>query len=490
MSAVRNIRSIGRTKPIPIHVWIPPTYGALYKIEVTRSDGITKDNITNIISQGEVIDGVTDTIGSFTFTLDNSLETYTGVWMGGEVIKVYIDYATSATTLRFRGIIEKVSYQENKIKLSGRSDAFKLLDVTVTKSYTNIETSEILKNLFDNYATDFTYDNINTSTTNITINWNQKPFWECVRDLCNKAGFDCYVDSSLDCHYFESGTINNTTEAIVHGSNLFEVGDFANDLSSIKNKVIVYGAEIGGNPLIKTAKDDTSISTYGTKELIINDTNIKTETQCQERANYELALALDPQTIGNVECIGLSTIQPGEQIKISAPTSNLPPNYYKIISYKHKFNGFMKTILTIEKELKQISHLFKERLVKEQELTEIKNPNEMNYSWNFDFSTDTGSHSNTQIVGGVLSCTSSSGTWVSEMKEIDSPVTLVEARINGNNLTNAEVWLSIDGGIIFAQIGGPGTRESFDASGKKLQLKVNLFSSTSEVSGLALLYKL
>ncbi len=492
MSPVRNIRSIGRAKPIPVHIWIPPTYGAKYKIEITRSDGSTTDNVTDIIYEGEVVDGVTDTIGRFIFTIDNSSETYTGAWTGNETIKIYIDYATSATTLRFRGVIEKVSYRDNKIKINGRSESLKLLDVSVTKSYTNIETSVILKDIFDSYATDFTYTNVETSTTNITVNWNQKSFWGCVNELCNAAGFDCYIDSSLDCHYFSSGSRSNTTEAVVHGSNLFEVGDFADDLSAIKNKVIVYGAEIGGLPLFKTAKNDSSISTYGTKELIINDTNVKTETQCQERADYELALGLNPQTVGEVVGMGLATIQPGERIRISAPSSNLPPAYRKIISYTHRFKGFMKTTLVIEKESKKISQLFKDRLVKEQEIIEIQNPNDLDYSWNFDFSTDTGSHTNTEIVDGRLKLSSgqTSGTWTSEYLNLDEDLSAVESRINGSNLANTEIWISTDGGITFKQISGPGTQTKYFKVGKSIQLRVDLLSPKEnvEVTGLALLY--
>ena len=105
-----------------------------------------------------------------------------------------------------------------------------------------------------------------------------------MQDLCHSASFDAYIDSSLDCHYFESGTVDNSTEAVVHDSNLIEVGDFAQDFSLIKNRIIVYGAEIEGLPLIKTAEDSDSISDNGVKELIIQDTNIRTETQCQERA--------------------------------------------------------------------------------------------------------------------------------------------------------------------------------------------------------------
>ena len=367
------VRSISR---VPVRVWIPPTYSPLYKIEVTRSDSST-DNITEEIYGGELIDGATDTIGSFQFEVDNSDERYTGVWTGNEVIRVYIDYATTATTLRFRGKIEKVSYKDYKIVLRGRTDSKQLLDITVTQAYDEIATSTILEDLFDTYATDFTYNNVAAETTEVTVNWYQKPMLECIQELCNTAGYDFYIDSSLDAHYFESGSVNNTTDAIVHENNLFEVGDFAYDQSLVKNRVIVYGANIGGLPLFKTAEDTTSQTSYGVKELIIDDSNITTETQCQERANYELSISKDPPRVGDITSLGLATIQPGENIQISAPESNLNPGYYKIMRYKHEFGGCMKTTATIEKEPKSVYHILRDRIVQEQKFSETPNPNEM-----------------------------------------------------------------------------------------------------------------
>ncbi len=491
MSPVRNIQSIGRTKPIPVHIWIPPTYDALYKVEVIRSDE-TVDDITKEIIEGEVFDGATETIGNFTFTIINSDESKTGIWTGNEIVYLYMDYATSAVTKRFRGRIEKVSYPGNVIKITGRSESVKLTNITITKIYENIETSVILKELFDEYATDFTYNNVNTSTTNVTVNWYQKPFWECVKELCSNAGFDCYIDSDLDCHYFKSGTVKNITEAVVHNSNLLEIEDFADDLSVIKNKVIVYGVEIKGLPLIKTAKDDNSINTYGRKELIINDTNITTELQCQERADYELALGLNPKRVGEVTSIGLATIQPGEQIRISAPESNLPPAFYKIISYQHKFSGFHTTTLTLEKSAQKISTIVKERMVIEKELVKIPNPFEMEYSWNFDFLTDSGTHTNTEIRDGVLKVVSgqSSGTWTSDLLELDNWLAKVESRINGSGLARTKIWVSVDGGATFIQLGGPGSRDETFASGRNIKMRVDLAQSNSEVNGLALLYSL
>ena len=387
------------TRPVPIYVWVPPAYSALYKIEVVRSSGAL-DDITDYILSGNLTDGATDTIGNFQFEIDNSSENYTNVWTGNEVLNFYCDYETTATTKRFRGRIEKISYKQNTVVITGRSESLSLLDVTVTKSYEAIETSAILLDLFSTYASGFTTSNVSASSTSITINWYQKPFIECVQELCRQAEFDFYIDSSLDAHYFAKNSVNNQTEAVVYDANLLEIGDFAYDRSLIKNRIIVYGADIGSLPLIYT-KDD-SASQIEIKELIIKDQNITTMEQAQERAEYELALSKDPPLVGDVTSIGLATLQPGERVRISSPYNNLQPSYYRVISFKHEFGDLYSTTLTIEKEPRKIFHLMKDRISNEQKRSDLPNPNEMRFSWNFDFNTDTGTHSNTEIVNGKL----------------------------------------------------------------------------------------
>lgn len=488
--AVRNIRSLGRTKPIPVYVWIPPINGARYKITVTRSDG-TIDDVTNIIYKGHLIDGATETIGRFSFEIDNSLEAYTDVWAGNDIVKLYVDYDTSATTLRFRGRIEKVSYENNNVKVIGRTETLKLLERNVNYSVT-AETSDILKTLFDTYATEFTYTNVNTSTTTITVNWYQKPMFECIKELCQSAGFDFYIDSSLDAHYFESGSVKNTTEAVIHNMNLLSIEDFGQDYSQIKNKVRVEGADIEGLPLIYSSIDDDGIygtsSDLGVRELIIKDQNISNSTQAMERADSERSFSSSPNTVGEAKCMGLATLQPGEQIKISAPSSNLPPAYYTIISYRHEFEGFMKTTLTINKEAIKLQRILRDRISRDQEVN-VSNLFGLDYSWNFDYSSDSGTHSTTQIIDGVLKTDgASTGTWTSDLLEVGSDVTGVELRINGTALAGTKGRLSTDGGVTYTQIYGI-SAQSTVPSGKKLKIQVVLASASTQVNGLALLYK-
>ncbi len=81
---------------------MPPIYSANYKVVVEREDG-TLDDITDILLSLKIEDGVTQGIGNFEFEIPNPNETYSDVWNGMEIFRFYCDYASEATTLRFRG---------------------------------------------------------------------------------------------------------------------------------------------------------------------------------------------------------------------------------------------------------------------------------------------------------------------------------------------------------------------------------------------------
>ncbi len=480
-----SVKSLKRITPF---VWKKPNSYPKYKILITRNSGQT-DDITQDIFEGELLDGVTSTIGNFKFTINNSSQRFRGAWVGNEIIRISIDYATTATTLRFRGRLEQVSYRGTNIVIKGRSESKKLLEVTVTKAFDNQETSEILTSLIETYVPEFTTTNISVSTKNLTANWYQKPLFECINELCNASGFDFYVDNVLDCHYFESGSRTNSTEAIVHNSNLFNVGDFANDYSQIKNRIIVYGGKQEGMDIIATAEDTDSQDSVGVKEFIINDNSITTDTQCQERADYELSINVNPPLIGDVNSIGLPTLQPGEKILISAPSSNLDPSTYKIISYTHIFGNGMETKVRIEKESTKPHQLIKQNIGQEQKLSDMPNPNEMRNSWINTFDSDSGTHSNTEIVDGVLKTDGgASGTWISDNNIIPVNVVSCELRASGDGLSGTTYDVSTDGGVNW-QSTTLNTLLELSPPGPTLKLRFSLNSAVTQIKSINLLYK-
>lgn len=480
------VKSIKRA---PSRLWIPPTYDALFKINiVTSSETI---DITDDIITGGYTDGITETIGNFTFTIDNMDQTYTDKFNLNDEIKIYSDYAKSATTLRFTGIIEKVNFSDEDIILSGQSVASKLTGINVTYNTTDY-THSILSTILTNY-TDITQTNIDTAeeTDTITIiNWYQKPFWECVIELCTIAGYDAYIDCNLDFHYFVEESRENTTEAVVHDSNLIQVNDFTPDLTNVKNKIIVYGAEIGDVPILWTSEDSDSIASYGVKEQIINDTNIITIEQAQYRVEYELSNKKNPPIMGEVSCDLLATILPGERIQISDPVSTLNPDYYNIQKFTHRMGDDEQTILTIQKEQSSISKILKKRIVFESESMASNNSNEMLYSWIYTFDTNVGICFDAEIVNGILKTDGGAcGTWISPIKSLDSNITSVELRVSGDGLSGTTYFISSDAGTTYQSIPSLKTLKTLSPPGQNLRIKIIINSATTQIKSVGLMYK-
>jgi len=491
--AVRNISGIGSRKPIPVHVWIPPKYSPVYKIEIY--DGTTATDITSIIIEGDYLDGVTSTIGSFSFKIDNSSQEYTNSFSTYNKIRIYLDYDTTATTQRFEGFIERISKTNNTIVFTGRGLAAKYTSKNVTYAATDTARSTILSEIIAKYFSDLTTTNLSTDSTTKTVNYFDKPFLEVVEEICNEADFDAYINKDNDFNYFAKDSRANSKEAVVHEYNIISTGDFTPDASEIWNKVKVYGRLIDDQPIIATASDSTSQGTYGVKELKINDDSINTIVQAQARADYELANNKNPPIVGQVTSLGLPTILPGEMLRISDPMNGLEPKYYTIEQFRHVFSNDepFQTILTVKKERSSLHSILKKRIQFENAISSNDNPNEMDYSYVWDFSTDTGTHSSTQITvssytgkGQLTVSTGSTGTWISELVSLDSDITSYEVRINGSNVGSVQVFLSTDSGNTFT----PLVSGAVVPAGKKIKIKLVLNSSTTIIESVSFLYKL
>jgi hypothetical protein len=369
------------------------------------------------------------------------------------------------------------------------------MGITVTQSYSIEYTHAIIEDLISKYcSTNITTSNIDTTEATdklVTLNWYQKPFWECILELCNRSGYDSYIDSSFDFHYFVSGSINNTTECVVHEQNLIETGEFAPDLSVLKNRIIVYGAKIEQQQILWTEEDDTSIASYDVKELIVNDANITTVAQAKARAEYELSLYKDPPTIGEVTSLGLPTLSPGEKLRISDPINNLTPGYYTIQKFTHKFDNDnpMMTVLTVQEETSTLPKILKKRITFETQTSEMENPYEMRYSWLFDFIVDSGTHSTTEITGGVLKTTAgnATGTWISDVNTLSENALSCELRAKVNSIGSV-YYVSTDDGANWQSI-TLNTLLNLSPPGTNLKIKVELNAEATEIDSICLLFK-
>ena len=182
-------------------IWLPQTTYPIYKITVEK-DGVEEDITSRTVSI-EIEDGVNEIIGRFSFELWNFNNQYVNKWTGTEIVRFYADRATSATTLRFRGRIEKLSYTRDKLRATGRSEALNFMNLTVSQDFDNQECSQILTSLVANYRPDatFTTSNISVTTTNLTLSWINKPFWDAANELTIASGFDIYLDANKSFNF-------------------------------------------------------------------------------------------------------------------------------------------------------------------------------------------------------------------------------------------------------------------------------------------------
>lgn len=469
----------------------------VWKITVTDTSG-TELDITGLISKCKIEDFATESIGSFEFEIEDPNEVYANLWTGYEVFKYYMDYGTIATTIKFRGRIERLSKRYHRLVVNGRRESVLFFDRKVTYlSSTPQATSTILNTLISTYAPTFTNTSVATSTTTLSVNWVEKPFWECVKELCSASGFECYDDAYLNFHYFESGSNENFEDAISHDYNLLDIGDFTPDLTQVKNKVKVYGATLDDLRIFYTSVDTSAniIANFGTltyKEEIIEDENITTYEQAVEVANYELSVKKNPPITGSVKAFLLPTVRPGDSVYISDVSNKLTPGFYVCNGYAEVIDyveGEYYTEVHLNKEPRKISHVIRDRIIIENKATKnASNPNGLGYSYLFTFDQDEGTHSSTAILNGILYPTSSTGTWISPTRVLSSNVDQVYLSLKAEDINNITISVSSDSGLTYQNISN-GELLTI-GSGDGLVVRVVFNSATAAIQGLSLMYSL
>lgn len=485
--AVRNIKTIRPS------FWVPPLYSALWKITVEDADG-TEHDITSSCVTFNITDGVTDSIGTFEVMIPNTGD-YDNVFAHMDKFRYYCDYDTSATTIRFLGRVEKYNTKDAMLTLSGRSEALFLAGKNVTKQYADTDCSDIILDLISSYGESrFTTTNVSASTgTTLTVNWYNKPFMECIKEICDACGYDFYIDATSDAHFFEQGSVENTTDAIVHNNNLIEVNDNSTTIEDMKNKVVVYGAETDGTQVIYTSSDSASnLSTYGTREDVVTDSNITDEVQAQQYADYLRSTSGSTNPI-EVKSFLLAALQPGENIQVSSPIDGIAPNTYRCVTYTHELSSDgLSTTVSINKETRRVSHVIADRITVESQRQQTQfNAYGLSFSKNYLYDNDVGSHISTKIENGALKLsTGSSGSWTSDITA--SPdgnnIYVVYLVAQGTALDGASFEVSGNSGVSYDSVSLKSLTVLGTSIGTNLRVKVTFSSASTEIDSLAIMY--
>jgi len=504
MARVRNIGAIGGTKPIPVTHFIPPRFSPVYKINiVTSSETI---DVTELLYSGEFSDGVTDKIGDFIFRLLDPSNTLTARVTEFDTVNVYLDYGTTASTLRFSGRVERKSNAEQIfLDISGRSVAMITTGVNITYSSDGAKArSTIITEIIDKYFSGtIGTSGIEADTGTIDVNYGEIPFWQVVTELCGSGSRDAYISSGLVFNYFEKGSRENSTEAIVESINMIEAFDFAKDTEEIVTKVRVYGKIDGDVPIIYSSSSDTTQTGGIVKEIKKDIGTILTPSQAKDLADSAAAENNIAPTLGSIISLMTPTILPGEKIKIANPTNNIAPAYYEINSFRHIFSqeNAPQTTFTIKKERVDTSKIIKRSYNFQNDVTENINPRELDFSIIYDYSQEageqlfnSGTFSNIELeigstgIGQLKTITGETGTWTSEEILTVGVVSAIEIRQNSTDLAGTVFFVSLDKGITFRAIGSNSGDFIFPSPQNSIILKANFKSSNTRIKKIGLLY--
>ena len=478
-----------------IHIILPKNvYKPNKKIEITRSDA-TIDDISDYIISISHQKASTDNIGALSLMISNPEGKYTNLWAGGETIEYWIDYSDGSTK-KFNGVIDAPLH--NCSKNNGRAMSIEarqgkeLLERKPIKIYENYEISVIIKDIISSFAPSLTTNNVVLTTITLTkFTLNHNSLFDAIRDLLKQAEQDMHIDSDNDIHTFDKNSVQNDTEGIAVKNNLISIDGCGLDTSEIKNSIYVYGNVDENMMSMSYVKDDASIALYGQRDLIIKDTSLATDSEREERGNAILTdLKISIQK-GSVTCIGLETLNPGEQINIFNPKDNLS-GYYRAIDVTDNLSkiGGWTTSVTIAKVKEGLDNLFKRQMIVETEMSDIDNPNFLKESKRFLFNNETNIDSlgNAEIVEGVLRTKSGSvsATVLSSVISIPAAYNKFEIRAKGENLVGNitfNVTLN-DRDYIVASLNTLYTIDKYDA---KLRIQFNINSADVELDSFVVL---
>lgn len=470
-------------------IWPKRKQTSKYQIKIDGTDR------RKLVISAEFTKAVNPDIGSFAIMLDNNNGQFTNLYTGGEEVELDFDFS-AGTTRRFLG---KINGIENVLGnngyvviLKGSHISDDVLDITVTASYSgNTTTDAILKELIDNNLTGFTYTNVEAFTNQPVINWQNKQFWSAVKDLLSIDNADCYVDDDKDFHYFERGSKESTTEAVVWKDTLISITGLGTSSTDVKNKIRVFGQDDTGLPILYTASNTTSQSSFGVKERIINDTTYNSEDIVQKIGDGNLILEKDPKNKGKVISRILPSLVAGEKVWITSPLQQIL-GQFRVKKVTHRLPS-EQTICVIERE-RNISDIFRERIEKELSLQTLNNPNNMEFSYNFTFDDTTNidtdsSTANIQLSEGKLSIsTGAEGTMISKPKTTTSNVTQIHLKVIGEATPGTTYYVRADSSVVWQTI-TPEALTDVTTPGKLLQLKIDFTSTSTLIDSIALLYK-
>jgi|TARA_R100000501_G_C2624366_1_gene117621 hypothetical protein len=470
----------------PGFIWIPPDRNTLWSCSIAGieiHDYILSAKFPRGLIQEELVCEI---------ELDNSGEVFTDVFTFRDIIQFKMDFV-DGSTVQFEGEVEEILRDDGdgmfKLKIKGAHYTSQLLDVMVTEEYAGATISDIRKDLFDKYATDFTYTNVTTNATTTDITFVNKPLLDCLVQLDTLADEDTYIDNDKDMHTFTKSSKNNDNEAVVWNDSLISLEGLGQDSLEVRNRITVQG-EAGGLPVLATSNDTASQTTYRAKEKVITDTSLDDEDKAVAVGTAENSLLNQPTEEGKSLCYFMPKLNPGDMIYVIYPPYKVHARFREV---KYVFSVPNETTEVFFNQERSIPKLFKDRILAEQGQENIVNPYAMTQSYNFTFDNENkidGPSSSNYLLSDskVRKGDGETGIVISNAKTTPITVSQVQVQAVGEILDGATYWIQADSAASYQQV-TIDALETITTTGTTLRLKIIISNAATRIDAVAVLYK-
>jgi hypothetical protein len=170
---------------------------------------------------------------------------------------------TDGADVIFSGVIIRITKSLDKSSLIETYDiecsdwSYDLDRFLVTESYTNDTVENIIADILDNYASGFTYVNVDCNVPVSSIRFNNITISQCLRKLAEAVNYFWYVDYEKDIHFF-SKSKELASFGLTDTNDKYNIKSLSltDDSSQLKTKVRIQGGEIEGSSRTETFNGD------------------------------------------------------------------------------------------------------------------------------------------------------------------------------------------------------------------------------------------
>ena len=320
--------------------------------------------ITAIISVS--VDENLESPAKFDMTLNEGtdIKTQTFTWLDnpildpGNTIDIYLGYANRKSTLIFTGKIKALapsfpSTGVPSLTVEGY-DPSHTMQKKMTKVHdVDVKHSDIARELATKYHLDPGGIEDSQKTYKKVARQSGEKDYPFLRRLAQKSGFECFVQDGtlyfrkpkdkknepppIKTFYYRRNFISFSprlsTAALVN--TVVVSGWNKSSKKSIKVKVTLQ--DIGSGDDIR-ALDQLIKSAEGADPLIVEQKTLRSEDEARDIGLVKLKNAINQFIQGDLECIGDTTLRPGNKIEIQGLGTMFSGQYY-ITSARHTFGG-------------------------------------------------------------------------------------------------------------------------------------------------------